>query len=1010
MYKKSIKLRIVMSLVFIVSGVLIVSESYQYKSAYDIATTELDKLSERVITRLAENLVLPLWEIDIHWVDRTITTEMKDKRIFAVFISGAGVFSVAKNRDPKGQIVVATKDIKSGMHIVKSKDVFRKGEKIGSVKIYVTRQYMERRLKEEAVERISITLAIIVSMIFFLVLMLNRIIIKPLSLLVDAIKAISKGQYEYDIDLSQHGEIGLLSHEFNDMRRNVLLREKQLQDSQAQEHLLLDSTAEAIYGIDIEGDCTFINRSCLKMMGYESSSELLGKNMHKMAHSSHSSKTNIPLEKSHIYQTLKNKKTAHIEDEMMWRKDGTRFAVEYWSHPIIKDDECIGAVVTFLDITKRLAVQNALQDREQDLAITLNSIGDAVIATDSKGRVSRMNPIAENLTGWSFQQAKNKLLKDIFPIIDASTREQILNPVEKVLETGETIYLSNHTTLIAKDGTERQIADSAAPIKDSDDNILGMVLVFNDVTEQYRLREQAGLVQQELHSREQEQREIIDFMVNAVISIDETGTILSFNTAAENLFGYTFEEVYGTNIRRLMPEPYSSEHDGYLSHYLHTNEAHIIGLGREVKGLTKLNQVFPMRLLVAELPIAPDGRRRFIGSCVDLTYAKHQEEQLRRTQKMNALGKLTGGIAHDYNNMLGVILGYSDLLKSKLGDQPKLAGYAEHILHASKRGAQLTKKLLSFSRIESTKATRIDLNRVLLEQQDMLQKTLTVSINLELDTADDLWATWLDSSDLENAILNMSINAMHSIKDGKNKGSQSQLTIRTNNRNVNQRDALTLGLDAGDYVQLSLIDSGTGMEESVKERIFDPFFSTKGEEGTGLGLSQVFGFVTRAGGAIHVYSEVGHGSQFTLYFPRYIENNGKENDNNTLSEVSYKGTETILVVDDEEALRVLCTELLSQEGYQVFCADGGKQALDILKHEQIDLVLSDIIMPEMDGYQLSAIIQEQYPQIKIQLASGFSDERHKEIVDEDLRMNLLYKPYNSQALLKNVRGLLDTSA
>jgi len=1006
MYNKSIKLRIVMALVIIVSGVLILSESYYYKSAHDQATRELNQLCDRIITRLAENLALPLWEVDDNWVNKIVTAEMRDKQVYAVTVIGKGEVLLSNKRDADWQIVESNEEIHSGNYIIHDKNIVMDGEIIGKVKIYLTSQFMDRRLKEEAVEKISITAAIIVSMIVFLVLMLNRIVIKPLYKLMEGVKAISRGKYDQDLDLSQQGEIGLLSKEFEFMQRNVLLREKQLRDSQAQVHLLLDSTAEAIYGINTDGECTFINRSCLKMLGYEDSTQLLGKIIHELIYHKFAGGRSYPFEKSHIYHTIQNKKETHIENEILWRKDGNSIAVEYWSHPIIQDEQCLGAVVTFLDITTRLATQKALEDSEQDLAITLNSIGDAVIATDSNGRVSKMNPVAEKLTGWSFKQAENKLLKDIFPIIDASTREPILNPVEKVLETGETIYLSNHTTLVAKDGTERQIADSAAPIRDADNNIKGMVLVFNDVTEQYLLREQARISQQELHVREKEQRDMINFMVNAVISIDEVGSILSFNTAAEKLFGYQFEEVKGTNVNRLMPEPYASQHDGYLQRYLTTGEKRIIGFGLEVKGLTKLTHIFPMRLLVAELPKSDDGKRRFIGSCVDLTHEKYQEMQLRRTQKMNALGKLTGGIAHDYNNMLGVILGYSDLLKSKLIDQPKLADYADHILHASKRGAKLTKKLLSFSRSESTEAIPLDLNKILLEQQDLLQKTLTVSIKLEIDTEDDLWSVQLDSSDLENAILNMSINAMHSINAAKNKDLRA-LTIRTSNQVLNNLDASTLGLKAGDYVRLSLTDTGIGMDEAVKERIFDPFFSTKGEDGTGLGLSQVFGFVSRAGGAIHVYSEVGHGSQFALYFPRYKETDTSVHGDNNNMQTSFSGSETILVVDDEEALRDLCKELLTQEGYQVFCAEGGAQAIDILAKEHIDLVVSDIIMPEMDGYQLAAIIQAKYPQMKIQLVSGFSDERHKENIDENLEKGLLSKPYSSQTLLKNVRNLLD---
>jgi PAS domain S-box-containing protein len=538
------------------------------------------------------------------------------------------------------------------------------------------------------------------------------------------------------------------------------------------------------------------------------------------------------------------------------------------------------------------------------------------------------------------------------------------------------------------------------------------------VTESNRLRDKEKAVQQQLQDlfdeisisqqallvKEQEQREILDSIVNAVITIDETGSIVSFNKTAEVLFNYSFDEISGQNISRLMPEPDSGKHDSYLQHYLETGDARVIWAGREVVGQRKNKETFPMRLSIAELPIDETGKRRFIGSCQDLTCIKQQEELLRRTQKMDALGNLTGGIAHDFNNMLGIIIGYSDLLTAQLAEQPKLVVYVKQIMHAGERGAKLTNKLLSFSRKKSPEAVKLNINTLLGGQQYMLQKTLTVRIKLVINFGDNIWPLWLDNSDLENALLNMSINAMHAMDENK---LGACLTIQTCNQSFDTRDALTLGIKAGDYVQLSLTDTGCGMDAETREKIFEPFFTTKGDRGTGLGLSQVFGFVKRAGGTIKTYSEIGHGSKFVLYFPRYHDGDVEIITESRADDISLRGKENILIVDDEAALRDLTSELLSSQGYQVYCAESAKQALIILEQKQIDLMISDVIMPEMDGYQLSAIVQEKYPDLKIQLASGFTDERHEGIINESLHQNLLYKPYNSQVLFKNIRALLD---
>jgi len=391
---------------------------------------------------------------------------------------------------------------------------------------------------------------------------------------------------------------------------------------------------------------------------------------------------------------------------------------------------------------------------------------------------------------------------------------------------------------------------------------------------------------------------------------------------------------------------------------------------------------------------------RIAGIAEDITEYKHQEELLRRSKKMDALGKLTGGIAHDYNNMLGVILGYAELLNDKLSDQPKLAKYVKEIQNAGERNKTLTKRLLSFSKHKIIDAKSININTILQSQHQMLEKTLTARIKLTYDLEDNLSDVYLDSGDLEDALVNMSINAMHAI-DGNGK-----ISIETNNIQIDSTDARLLQLEPGEYVSLSITDNGLGMGKEMKEKIFDPFFTTKGEMGTGLGLSQVYGFVERSHGSIKVYSEPGYGTQFILYFPKYKipKTNTEKYETKDLTN-KLQGKEKILIVDDEKSLRVLASEILGQKGYTVICAESGEQALEILENETFDLMISDVVMPEMDGHRLAAIVREKYPSIKIQLASGFSDERENDQINQSLRKNMLHKPYKSTALLENIRNL-----
>lgn len=662
------------------------------------------------------------------------------------------------------------------------------------------------------------------------------------------------------------------------------------------------------------------------------------------------------------------------------------------------NDELDAVVKSINSMRKRIFKQvSELGNQKEYLSIMLNSIGDAVIATDAEGYVTHINPVAERLTGWSFDKAKNQPLKMVFPIINASSREPIENPIDKVISTGETVYLSNHTTLISKDGTEYQIADSAAPIRNEDGNILGMVLVFNDVTEQYQMR-------QELYDRSILLKKVTDRVPGMVfqflLSSDGGMSFPYMSDAVNEIYHFSAEEVL-EDVNRVFslthPDDVEMLNNSILKSAHNFSPWKLEYRIRDKDGRVRwlYGDSTPERI--------PNGDILWHGFVTDITDKKEKEEQLRRSQKMDALGKLTGGVAHDYNNMLGVILGYSEIIEDMAHEQPELANYIHEIKHAGERGAKLTKKLLTFSRQQSSENIKVNLNTLLQDSQLMLEKTMTVRISLVFDLEKDLWPINIAESDLEDAILNININAMHAIKGN------GQVIFETRNEIINEIDAQQLHMDAGEYVLLSITDTGCGMDSETKEKIFDPFYSTKGELGTGLGLSQVYGLVQRANGYIKIYSEPGHGSRFTLYFPRDYESDIDERQFEEGRIANLSGNQTILVVDDEPALAKLTSHILTLQGYNVFSAGSGKEALLILEKEPIDLLLSDVIMPEMDGYQLAAVVFEKYPNIKIQLASGFSDDRHVDNINLSLHQNLLHKPYHSKELLLKIRELFNGS-
>jgi len=475
---------------------------------------------------------------------------------------------------------------------------------------------------------------------------------------------------------------------------------------------------------------------------------------------------------------------------------------------------------------------------------------------------------------------------------------------------------------------------------------------------------------------------------------------LDWNPAAERMFGYKKEEVLGRHITEtILPESARVAVDIVWNSLLTQSG----GLHSVNENMTKDG-----RTILCEWNNTPlvDESGEVVGVnsyVLDITQQKLQEDRLRQSQKMEALNKLTGGVSHDFNNLLNAILGYAELIVSKSKDE-KIIKYASVIADAGTRGAKLTKKLLRFSSNEAHELSVVDVNAVINDEYHMLEKALTSRIDLVLDMENQLWPVNIDSADLQDAILNMSINSMHAIAGNGN------LTISTSNIRLNESSANQLNLERGDYVRLQLTDTGCGMDDETLNHIFDPFFTTKGEMGTGLGLSQVYGFVKRAGGTLIAKSEINAGTEFSMYLPRYIETESdvaitlqQESEQKT----HLKGNESILVVDDEKSLRDLCVVLLEGQGYEVTAAKDGEQALSLLEQHSFALVLSDVVMPNMDGYMLAREIQRRWPEIKIQLVSGFTDGLQVSLEDESLHQNLIQKPYKLDKLLKRIRELLD---
>ncbi len=400
----------------------------------------------------------------------------------------------------------------------------------------------------------------------------------------------------------------------------------------------------------------------------------------------------------------------------------------------------------------------------------------------------------------------------------------------------------------------------------------------------------------------------------------------------------------------------------------------------------------------------PDGN--FIGyrgTGNDITRQKLDEELIRRAQKMETIGQITGGIAHDFNNILGIVLGNISLLKSQTHSDEITLKRMNSIHGAAQRAADLTMRLLDFSRLQATDVMISVINQVILEMNDLVKRSLTPEVEVSKRLATDLWMTDVNAGDFQDALLNLVLNARDAMPDG------GRVTIEASNCTLGAAYCFTRpDITPGEYTLLSVADTGTGISSKQLGKIYEPFYTTKEiGKGTGLGLSMVFGFVTRSNGYIEVQSEPGEGTTFYLYFPRAAEQAPAQKTTGDQPESLSAGSEIILTVDDEEEILDLAKESLETLGYRVLTATNGKDALKLLaEYSSISLLFSDIVMPGMNGFELARQALQSRKDLKILLRSGHAKKMENMPHGS---FDILKKPYLPGKLASEVRSLLDES-
>ncbi|MBN1944800.1 MAG: PAS domain S-box protein [Bradymonadales bacterium] len=634
---------------------------------------------------------------------------------------------------------------------------------------------------------------------------------------------------------------------------------KRVEEIQRAEHQKLLSIFDSIDEIIYVADCDtchilYANRAFTKRYG-----EAVGKICHEVLRGLEQPCPDCPLDT--ILETrLADTQVMEWQDRVNGRWYRSLSKVIPWT------DQQLVMLSLATDLTDRVNAEQALREKEENLRITLDSIGEGVVVTDNQGRVTRLNPVAKELLGTSRDQAVGRPLSEVLQLIDARTRQALPDPTRPVLQQGTTIQLEEQTLLVSGQGKVRRITGSGAPIQSAEETIVGCVLVLRDVTERHWM-----------------------------------------------------------------------------------------------------------------------------------------EEQIYVTRKMESLGRLAGGISHDFQNLLGAVRGYCDLILIDLNRADPLLKDILEIQKAADVGLELSQQLLAFSQKQVLQPKLVDLNEIIRRLERMLRRLIGEDIEFILQLASFLEMVEVDPGKMEQILMNLVLNAREAMPEG------GRLILETANLHAEeQAQAGTDSLAPGNYVKMTVTDTGMGMSGLMSQLIFEPFFSTKEQgEGIGIGLATVYGFVRQSGGTIQVSSEPGRGASFAVILP--VARVAAEKEAEEAGFRHYRGSETILLVEDEVSLRGLLERALRRLGYQVIAAADGQDALRIAQEhpDRIDLLLTDVILPLVSGLDLAEGVRQLRPDTRVLFTSGYQDRPTERIHLLGPHTHFLKKPFTIRLMAAKVREVLN---
>ncbi|MBP0116334.1 MULTISPECIES: PAS domain S-box protein [Bradyrhizobium] len=827
-----------------------------------------------------------------------------------------------------------------------------------------------------------------------LAVLLARSLTRPIGRLTKAVEAIGSGR-PADIPVDASGETGVLARAFAQMveetRAKTAALEREVEEHRrteaarshhaARENLFsaaVESSDDAIVMQTLDAIITGWNPAAERLYGY-SADEAIGKPTSII----------VPPDrrehgKDYLRRIARGEPIERFETVRL-RKDGTPVEISLGLSPIRgPSGEIIGASGSARSLTEARRAERALQQQLEERRQIFETSQDLIMIMDARGHIAQISPSSETILGYRPDEMIGRSGADF---IHPDHLEQCRAEM-RAMRRGERIKLAD-TRCFHKSGREVWLSWLGSWSEPAH----RFFFAGRDMTE-------ARLAQESLRESERLARNIVETSLDAFVQTDETSNILNWNSRAEQLFGWRRDEVLGKNtIDLIVAESERERVRAGLKQFLENMDSRMLNRRRELMCRRRDGKEFK-----AELSVTALKRREGLLFNVfyrDLTDKIAAEERIRHAEKMEAVGQLTGGVAHDFNNILTVITGTIEILAEAVAKEPQLAAITKMIDEAAARGADLTQHLLAFARKQPLQPREIDINSLIVDTAKLLRPTLGEQIQIESVFEDENCVAIVDPNQLTTAILNLALNARDAMPGG------GKLILETGAAYLDEAYASANDVPPGNYMLIAVSDTGTGIPANMLTRVFEPFFTSKGPgKGTGLGLSMVYGFIKQSAGHIKIYSEEGHGTTIKMYLPP-----GKTptavGEGVTPATIE-GGHETILVVEDDRLVRDYVLAQLHSLGYVTLQAANAAEALAIVAAgKPFDLLFTDVIMPgKMNGRQLADELQKTRPDLKVVYTSGYTENAIIHHGRLDSGVLLLAKPYRKSDLARIIRKAL----